>query len=294
MEIKELTRRIRYIEVVTRRKVDEALSGAYTSVFKGRGIEFAEVREYMPGDDVRSIDWNVTARQGHPFTKKFVEERQLNIALAVDISSSMDFSLSSPTKRELCAEVCGALGFSSLRNNDRISLFTFADKVYTALHSRRGRQHILRILREVLTAQANTQRSSLKELLTYLLDVLKKRTIVFLVSDFFCEDDFWKELGILSQRHDVIAIMVRDDFELAIPYNVGRLFLEDPETGNSLMINTHRKDIVDEINRQLEEERTRIFDGFKRYGVDYIAVSPSSGWLVPMISFFKNRGKRRR
>ncbi len=292
MELTDLAKRIRYIEVIVRKKVDEAFSGAYASVFKGRGIEFAEVREYVVGDDVSSIDWNVTARYGRPFTKKFVEERQLNLVLAVDVSSSMSVGFRFPSKRDLVAEVSAGLGFSSLRNNDRLSLFTFSSGIEKAIHPRRGRRHVLRILREVLTSEGCGP-TNFSEVLSYLLEVIKKRAVVFLISDFFFSRNFLKPLKILAKRHDVIALVVRDDYEVSLPINKGRLRLGDPETGEVWTLDTHKKTLVSELNEELAREREELFKMFVRAGIDYALITPSSGWLLPMLVLFRRREKRR-
>ncbi len=293
MEIKDLAKRIHYIEIITTKKVDEALSGAYSSVFKGRGIEFSEVREYIPGDDVGSIDWNVTARYGRPFTKKFVEERQLNLVLAVDVSLSMYFSSKQPTKQMLLAEFCGAIGFSALRNNDQLSLFTFSDIVEKSIHPRRGRQHILRILREVLVGGQGRRGSDVKTIIRYLLEVMKKRAVIFLCSDFCCERNFWKELKMLNRRCDVICVVVRDSLEMSFPYKAGRLYLEDPETADNFLVNTNDKDLIDKINASLSRERDELINGFLRAGVDYLFITPETGWLKPLLLFFRKRERHK-
>ncbi len=292
MKLTDLTRRITYIEVIVRKKVDEAFSGAYSSVFKGRGIEFAEVREYVVGDDVRAIDWNVTARYGRPFTKKFVEERQLNLILVVDVSPSMSVGFRFPTKRDLVAEVCAGLGFSSLRNNDRLSLFTFSDGIEKVIQPRRGRRHVLRILREVLTNEGE-RGGSLSGVLRYLLEVVKKKAVIFLISDFFFSEDFEKPLRILAKRHDVISLVVRDDYEISLPVDKGRLRLGNPESGEFWVIDTGNRRLVEELNQLLRKEREDLFRSFVRAGVDSVLITPNSGWLKPMLALFKRRERRR-
>ncbi len=293
VQVSQIAGRIRYIEVVVRKQVEEALSGAYSSVFRGRGIEFDEVREYIPGDDISAIDWNVTARYGRPFTKKFVEERQMNVVLAVDVSSSMDVASCHPSKRELITEICAAIGFSSLRNNDKVSLFAFSSKIESVVLHRRGRRHILRMLREVIISRKEAKDSSISMIVKYLLGVLKKRAVIFLISDFFCSDDFWRDLSVLCSRHDVIAVVVRDELEMQIPQGVGMLCLGDREDGRRIYIDTNNTEVVSSWNNLLAKERDELVKNFVRSGADYIWVTPKKGWLLPFLSFFKRRQKRR-
>ncbi len=292
-EISDLFKRVRKIEVITRKQVDTALGGLYSSVFKGRGIEFADLREYVPGDDVSAIDWKVTARYRKPFTKTFVEERQLNVILAVDVSRSMRIASRSPSKRELVAEISTAIGLSCLRNNDKLSLFLFSQGIDLSVLPRRGRNHLLRILREILYFEGG-QSVDMRRVLRELGKILKKRSIIFFLSDFFFPMDYARELKVLNARHDVIGVVVRDDLEWRIPAGAGRIRLGNPEgDGNGVVIDTNDRRLVERINGDLEKEREALRTMFASCGVDYLEVTPATGWLRPMLAFFEKRRRRR-
>ena len=229
-------RRIRVVEIKARILADEALLGTYRSVFRGSGLEFEEVREYEPGDDIRSIDWNVTARMGTPFIKKFREDRELNIFLAVDASASSWFGSVAQSKRELGAEVTALLALTAMENNDRVGLLRFAAGMQEWLPSRRGREHLLRVIRELLFAPPRRTRTELSAAARFLTNVTKKRSVVFLVSDFI-DVDLDESLRLLGRKHDVIAVLLNDPRELELP-NVGVVALEDAETGRSALVDT--------------------------------------------------------
>uniref|UniRef100_UPI0037BEE091 DUF58 domain-containing protein n=1 Tax=Gemmatimonas sp. TaxID=1962908 RepID=UPI0037BEE091 len=222
-------RQVRRIEVRTRRLVDSRFAGEYRSLFKGQGMEFAEVREYQPGDEVRSIDWNVSARMGRPFVKRYVEERELTIMLAIDLSGSSRFGTRARFKHDLAIELAGVLALAAVRNNDRVGLMLFSDQVEHALPARKGRKHALRLIRDLLTVQPKGQGTSMTVAIDRLMRLLPHRSVVFLASDFIA-DDVEKPLARLAQRHDVIAVTLEDPAERVLP-NVGPARLEDPETG---------------------------------------------------------------
>src|SRR5437867_2442936 len=267
----EILRRIRRIEIRTNRLVNESLAGEYHSVFKGRGMEFDEVREYTPGDDVRTIDWNVTSRMGHPYVKKYVEERELTVMLLVDVSASGDFGTITRTKREVAAEVCALLAFSAIRNNDRVGLLIFSDREERYLPPRKGRNHVLRVIREVLTADPKGKGTDLTMALESLIQGVRRRSVAFVVSDFL-DVGFDRALRIANRKHDLVAIALSDPRELELPA-VGILELEDAETGRSILVDTWdrriRKRFVAGTLERLEARR----ELFRRNSIESIELT---------------------
>src|SRR6478752_3077114 len=232
----EILKKIRGLEIKTRALVETAFAGDYHSVFKGRGMNFEEVREYQPGDEIRAIDWNVTARLGSPFVKKFTEERELTVMLIVDVSASGNFGSTSQSKRELAAEVACLLAFSAIRNNDKVGLLLFTDRVELFIPPKKGRSHTLRIIREILFFEPQGRGTEPKLALDYLNKIVTRRAVVFFISDFQAPD-FSRALAVSGRRHDFIAIQIRDERERSLP-NVGIITLEDAETGEQIEINT--------------------------------------------------------
>lgn len=292
----ELARQIRFIQIYTRRVVDDILAGEYQSVFKGRGMEFDEVREYQPGDDVRLIDWNVTARSGHPFVKRYVEERELTVLLAVDISASGSFGSVRKRKSEVAAELCSLLAFSAIRNNDKVGLLLFSQQVERFIPPRKGASHVLRIIREVLGFQPQGQGTDIGLALDYLGRVLHKRAVVFLLSDFLAAD-FAKPLGLLARRHDLIGISITDRRELALP-SLGLLHLVDAESGRTRLVDT-----ADSAFRAAHAARDRarrqgLARLFGAHGVDHIPIVIRAGegrelaHVDELVRFFKQRERR--
>jgi len=252
----EIIKRVRRIEIRTNRLVNESLAGEYHSVFKGRGMEFDEVREYALGDDVRNIDWNVTSRMGHPYVKKYVEERELTVMLVVDASASGDFGTVQRTKREVAAEVCALLAFSAIRNNDRVGLLIFTDREEKYIPPRKGRNHVLRVIREVLTTRPKGKGTNLTLALESLSRGIRRRSVAFVVSDFL-DAGFEKALRIANQKHDLIAIALSDPRERELP-PVGILELEDAESGASMLIGA-------EINSEIDYEVLKVRRGSRNF-----------------------------
>jgi uncharacterized protein (DUF58 family) len=287
---REILRKIRRIEITTRGLVDQVFSGEYHSVFKGRGINFAEVREYHYGDDIRSIDWNVTARTGAPHVKIFEEERELTVMLLVDVSASGDFGSRERMKRDLAAEVCSLLAFSAIGNNDKVGLIIFSDRVEKFVPPRKGRRHVLRVLRELLYHEPQGHATDVASALEYLMRVIRRRAVAFVVSDFVAPD-FGRALAVAGRRHDVIALRVRDRREEELP-PVGLMELEDAETGDRLLVNTSDPRFREAFERRTAEDRDRLNRAFRRGNVDVVDLRPGEPYVRPLMRFFKERARR--
>jgi len=287
---KEILRKVRRIEISTRGLVNEVFSGQYHSVFKGRGMDFSEVREYQIGDDIRTIDWNVTARTGHPYVKVFQEERELTVMLLVDASASGNFGSVERMKGELAVELCALLAFSAIKNNDKVGLLIFTDEIEKFVPPRKGRSHVLRVIRELLYHEPVRKGTDIGRALEYLNHVSRRHSVVFLVSDFLSEG-FEQDLRIANRRHDVIAVRIADPREKDFPA-VGMVELEDAETGERLLIDTsdyrflqayrNRSDAWDESIRKL----------FRSIQVDYIEFRTGEPYDIPLIRFFRERARR--
>src|SRR3989441_5542851 len=249
----DILKKVRRIEIRTNRLVNESLAGEYHSVFKGRGMEFSEVREYQFGDDIRSIDWNVTSRMGHPYVKKHVEERELTVILLVDFSASGDFGTRRRFKREIEAEICAILAFSAIKNNDRVGLIAFTDRVETFLRPRKGKDHVLRVIREVLYFRPLGRGTDIGQALQYLYRTITKRSVVFLISDFL-GDGFARPLRVAARKHDVIAITVTDPREEELP-PIGLVDLEDAETGERVLVDSSDRRTRASFRRWAAERR---------------------------------------
>ncbi len=288
---KELARKIRAIQIYTTKVVNDVLAGEYESVFKGRGMEFDEVREYQVGDDVRSIDWNVTARAGKPFIKKYREERELTVLFLVDLSASGTFGSVKQTKSELAAEVCALLAFAAIRNNDKVGLIVFTDQVERFIPPGKGARHVLRVIREILGFRPRHTRTDIAGALDYLGRVQSRRAVVFLISDFQAEG-FEKSLRVLGRRHDVIAVSVSDSRESQLP-DVGLIELEDAETGEMVLIDTGSREVRRRYERHAVERARALTDMLRSMGVDQIHVETGKAYLRDMMTFFRNREKRK-
>ncbi len=297
MIVSELARQIRFIQIFTRRTVNDVLAGEYQSVFKGSGMEFDEVRAYQPGDDIRTIDWNVTARTGHPFVKRYVEERELTVLLMVDISASGSFGSVRKRKSEVAAELCALIAFSAIKNNDKVGLLLFSNRIEKFIPPRKGGSHVLRIIREVLGYQPEERGTDIACALEYLGRVLHKRGVVFLLSDFIAPD-FTKPLGLLARRHDLIAISLTDRRELSMPA-LGLVELTDAESGESLVVDTADRTfqaLYQERGRLRQKELARLFGSL---AVDHIPILLSAGegrgvgHADELVRFFKRRERRR-
>ena len=291
---REILKKIRHLELKTRGMVNAVFSGQYRSVFKGRGMNFEEVREYQPGDEVRTIDWNVTARfgevRGDAYVKKFTEERELIVMLVVDVSASGNFGSVHLSKRELAAEVASLLAFSAIRNNDKVGLILFSDHVELFIPPRKGRLHTLRIVREILFFDPTGRGTDPAVALRHLNHVLHRRAVVFLISDFQAPD-FSKELGVTSRRHDLIAIPIVDPREEELP-DVGLLTLEDAETGEQLEVNTSDRSARLAFLKAVEQRTTARLREFRSKRIDTIALQTDQDYLPALRTFFRNRERR--
>jgi len=318
----EVIRRVKQIQLRTGRPVADVLAGEYVSVFKGSGVEFDEVRPYVPGDDVRTIDWNVTARAGEPFVKRYVEERQLNLLLMADISPSQNFGSEQRTKREAAAELCALLAFTAIRSDDKVGLVLFHGAVEQFIPPRKGQRHALRVVREVLAHGANTEdgpetspvrrlRDWLKSTLAaserrrlrgprqstdiagameFVLSTARRRSMCFVVSDFL-DEQFEQALSMANRRHDVIAVLVSDPRELEMPA-VGLAALRDAETGQTRLYDTGSRDFRDQVREAAQERIGRLERRLRRRGIDFIHVDAASSVVDPLIAFFKMRERR--
>ncbi len=287
---KEIIRKVRRIEIRTKRLVNDVFSGEYHSVFKGRGMEFEEVREYQPGDDVRVIDWNVTARYGHPFVKRFKEERELTVMILVDASSSGEFGTAQRMKGEIAAELCSVLAFSAIKNNDRVGMIIFTDRVEKYISPKKGSSHVLRLIREVLYFEPQHQRTDINCALEFLGRVIKRRSVVFLVSDFL-SSGFEKLLTIANKKHDLVAIKIADPRETELP-NVGFIELEDTETGEQIVIDTRNPEVRRSFQQHSLKEKRNLDRSFRSVNLDHIYITTDRSYVEPLMAFFRLRAKR--
>ena len=292
IDTKELMKQVGKIKVITNRLVDQHLSGAYQSVFKGQGIEFDEVREYVPGDDVRSIDWNVTARMGHPYVKHFSEERELTVIFLVDISGSQCFGSTTRSKAETAAEITCLLALSAIKNQDNIGLILFSDRIEKCIPPRKGRTAAMRLVREVLAAEVTTPGTDIAGAFRFLNSVQKRKAVVFLISD-FQDIDYEKELRVAARRHDVICCPITDPRELELP-NVGLLELEDAETGELIIVDTQSASLRSEFATQARSEQEALLAMFRRNKVDHIPVSTVRPFVDDVRQLFRQRQIRAR
>jgi len=287
---KEILKKVRRIEITTRSVVNDVFAGEYHSVFKGRGMDFSEVREYSIGDDVRTIDWNVTARMNHPYVKVFKEERELTVMLMVDASSSGEFGTVDQMKGEIAIEICALLAFSAIKNNDKVGLIIFTDKVEKFVPPKKGKTHVLRVIRELFYHEPQSLQTNIGEALEYLNRIATRRSVVFLVSDFMSEG-YEKALQIVNKKHDIVAIMIRDPREVDLP-DVGFLELEDAETGEIFLLDTGDPSIRENFSSQSSRRQQELEKLFKSMSVDHIAISTDQPYIDPLIRFFRMRAKR--
>ncbi len=289
---KEIFKHIRRIEIKTGKLVDDFFSGQYESVFKGRGMEFWEVREYQPGDDIRTIDWNVTARFGRPFVKKFIEERELTVILLVDVSGSQTFASVNKLKSELAGEIASILAFSAIRNNDKVGLIIFTDKIERVVLPKKGRKHILRIIRDILYFTPESRKTDISVALEYLNEIWRKKAVVFLISDFL-QKGFEKALKITNKRHDLIGIVLEDPKEIKLP-SIGFINFQDNETLEQIVINTYDRELLNKIEDRIKKEKEERERLFKKINLDYIKISTDRSYVEPLINFFQRRAQRLR
>ncbi len=286
----EILRKVRRIEIRTNRLVNESLAGEYHSVFKGRGMEFSEVREYQFGDDIRTIDWNVTSRMSHPYVKRYVEERELTVILLVDFSGSGEFGTRRQFKREIEAEICALLAFSAIKNSDRVGLIAFTDRIEKFLRPRKGKDHVLRVIREVLYFRPQGRGTDIAQALRYMYRTITKRSVVFLVSDFL-GDGYEQPLRVAARKHDVIAVTVTDPREEELP-PIGLVDLEDAESGARVVVNASDRRTRDRFRRWAEERRAAREGLFRAVGVDALELFTDRPYDVPLVRFFHRRARR--
>lgn len=294
-DLKAILQQVRRLELRTRRLVNSRFSGEYHSVFKGQGIEFAEVREYLPGDDVRTIDWNVTARLGQPYVKKYVEERELTVLLAVDLSGSQRWGTEQRFKSELVTEVVATLGMSAARNNDRVGLLAFTDRIERFVPPRKGRRHVLRLLRDLLVLDPVGRATDLTVPLDYAGRVLRTRAILFLLSDFQVGDSFSRferAISVASGRHDIVAVTLTDPGELELP-DAGVIRFLDPETGKQITLDTGDPEVRAAHAVIGDAERVRLHRLFRRLGIDEIELRTDIPYARALLGFFRKRESRR-
>ena len=287
----EILRKVRRIQILTSAMVSDLFAGQYHSAFKGRGMEFDEVREYQPGDDVRTIDWNVTARAGHPFVKNYREERELTVVLLVDISASQEFGTREQLKSELVAELGATLAFSAIQNNDKVGLILFTDRIERSVPARKGTRHVLRVVRELLYHRPEGRQTDVAAALDYLNRVYRRRAVVFLVSD-FQTSDFEGPLRVARHRHDVIPVLVRDRREQELP-GVGFVELLDPETGEQMIVDTRSRGFRRRFADLVAQREANLLAGFRRLRIDTLKVSTGESFVQPLMTFFRRRGRRR-
>jgi uncharacterized protein (DUF58 family) len=288
---KELLKKVRLIELKTRGLSEHIFSGEYHSAFKGRGMTFSEVREYAPGDEVRTIDWNVTARFGHPFVKVFEEERELTVMLLADLSASGDFGSTSQLKRELTTEACATIAFSAIKNNDKVGLLLFTDRVEKFIPPKKGRAHILRIIRELIEFAPQGTGTDVTGALRYLNSVIKKRSIAFLVSDLF-DTGYEDALKIANRRHDLVVLRTSDPRELELP-NVGLVRMADPETGEAAWVDTSNRRVRNAYRAAGLKHQQRAREILRRSGVDHAVITTDEGYVRPLMRLFKQRESAR-
>jgi uncharacterized protein (DUF58 family) len=287
---KELLKQVREIEIRTKGLVNQVFSGEYHSVFKGKGMEFSEVREYQFGDDIRNIDWNVTARFGHPFVKIFEEERELTVILMIDLSGSLSFGTKQKTKQKVAAEISAILSFSALKNNDKVGLILFTDKIEKFVPPRKGRKHVLRIVREILSFKPEGNKTNLNTAMDFLNHTIKKRSIVFFISDFI-DEGYEKMLGVVSRKHDFIALSIDDIRENHLD-NFGLMKFVDAETGQEFLVDTSNKKFLDYYRKRKAEIINRIKYLFRLNKIDSIQIQSGEDYIKPLVQFFKIREKR--
>lgn len=288
MDTKELLKKVRKIEIKTKRLSDHVFGGEYHSTFKGRGMTFSEVRQYQFGDDVRSIDWNVTARYNEPFVKVFEEERELTMMLMVDVSGSKLFGTKNQFKNEIVTEIAATLAFSATQNNDKIGLILFSDEIELYIPPKKGRSHVLRIIRELIEFEPKSKLTDITEALKFLSNVLKKKAIVFVLSDFIT-DNYQHTLKIASSKHDVTGIRVYDEREESIP-NLGMVQMQDEETGQLMLVNTSSKKVRQNYSKYYRENVAYFKDSFTKSGAGTIDCRVDESYVKKLLGYFKQRG----
>ena len=286
----EILKKVRKIEIKTKGLSNHIFSGEYHTAFKGKGMAFSEVREYQPGDDVRSIDWNVTARYNSPFVKVFEEEREMTVILLIDVSGSSDFGTQTQLKREIATEIAAVLSFSAINNNDKIGVIFFSDKIEKFIPPKKGKSHILRIIRELITFESESKKTNIEVALKYFNNVIKKRAVCFILSDFM-DGEFDKSLKIARNKHDIVALRIHDEREEFLP-NVGMIKVEDTESGEMRWIDSSNKKVRSDFNSNYREFEKKLKQTLQSSGVDHIDIKTGKDYVKPLMNFFKNRGRR--
>ncbi|TVR41133.1 MAG: DUF58 domain-containing protein [Cryomorphaceae bacterium] len=288
MDTAALLKKVRRIELKTRGLSNQIFSGEYHSAFKGRGMAFSEVREYVTGDEIRTIDWNVTARLNHPYVKVFEEERELTVIILVDISGSDSFGTGRQLKKSQITEICAVLAFSAIQNNDKIGVIFFSDQVEKFIPPKKGKSHILRIIRELIEFEPEHRQTNIDQALRYLINGVKKRSIAFLISDFM-DDGYEKALKIANKKHDLVALRVYDPREQELP-DMGLVPFRDAETGQLEWINTSSKKVRTAYKSKALEHESKVQDLFRRSGVDHVSIAADENYIRPLMTLFKRRG----
>ncbi len=295
-QTRDILKKVRQIEIRTNRLVTDSLAGQYHSVFKGRGMNFDSVREYVPGDEVRTIDWNVTARSGHPFVKKFSEERELTLLLMVDVSASGDFGSGAQSKRELAAEIASVLAFSAVKNSDKVGLLLFTDQVELYVPPRKGRRHVLRIVREVLGFEPAHHGTNVVQALDFVNDVIKRRAIVFLLTHFhpggMPPDHLRRAIRQTNRRHDLVAMPIEDAREQTLP-DLGIIAIEDAETGELVELDTRNPQVRERFAELAQERAAQLRRTFNAEAVDSLRLKTDQPYVAGLMAFFKNRTHKR-
>jgi len=291
-EQRALLERIRKIEIVTTRKVNDQLAGQYHSVFKGRGMSFDEVRPYQPGDEIRFIDWNVTARSSEPFVKRFVEERELTVMLLVDASASLAFGSNAQMKREVAAELSALLAFSAVKNNDRVGMVMFSDQIEHFVPPKKGKKHVLRLVSDVLGFRAQGTRTDLSEALRFMSRAASRKTITFIISDFQAPTaSFEHALRVVARRHDVVPVIIRDAMESELP-DLGLVLGHDLETGAEVWIDTSSKRVRERYRARVKDDRRQLTELFRKMKIDGIEVETGGSYVKALVQFFELRARR--
>lgn len=289
MDTKELLKKVRKIEIKTRRLSDHIFSGEYHTSFKGRGMTFSEVRQYQFGDDVRAIDWNVTARYNEPYIKVFEEERELTMMLMVDVSGSESFGTQNSFKKDIVTEIAATMAFSATQNNDKIGLILFSDEIELFIPPKKGRSHVLRIIRELIEFQPKSHKTNLSQALKFLSGVIKKKAIVFVISDFMTDDNYEQTLKIAGKKHDLTGIRVYDAREEKMP-NLGMVNMLDAETGETMLVNTGSKSVRLEYEKYYQEKMKYFKETFSRCGSGTVNTRVDESYVTKLLGYFKSRG----